>query len=199
MASTYPEYYHADQSYYGVAEESYGLVCEEMPLSHDLLDCFPATIDELDAEIRLPPRPEQRQQFSYALAQFESAQSEWNCQIADAWHNYTPPSPQPSSSTPSSPTLDEFNTQHHCPEPHCGQVFKRANALQRHVSSIHQKQGVFCPFCPAAKKRFNRSDNFQRHVVSRHKTVAADDEALQRCIRTLYQGNGRRTSWRKKT
>lgn len=49
-----------------------------------------------------------------------------------------------------------------CSEKSCRQSFKRANALQRHVASIHERRGQKCPFCPNGKRAFNRSDNFQR-------------------------------------
>ncbi|KAF8539627.1 hypothetical protein BDD12DRAFT_837332 [Trichophaea hybrida] len=54
-----------------------------------------------------------------------------------------------------------------------------------------------CPFCPQGKRTFNRSDNFQRHVSTRHASVPADDKRLRVCLKRLYQGNGRRTSWKK--
>lgn len=52
--------------------------------------------------------------------------------------------------------------EHLCPEKSCRQSFKRANALQRHIASIHERRGERCPFCPNGKRAFNRSDNFQR-------------------------------------
>lgn len=61
-----------------------------------------------------------------------------------------------------SPSTDVEGVHHHCPEKSCGQSFKRINALNRHISSIHKRTGVLCPFCPGTKKVFNRSDNFQR-------------------------------------
>lgn len=98
---------------------------------------------------------------------------------------------RPTSS--SSQTLDVYI----CPEGDCNQSFKRLNALNRHISSIHRNEGVTCPFCPQPKRRFNRSDNFQRHVTGRHQEIGVHNELLQSTIRRLYQGDGRRTSWRK--
>ena len=36
-----------------------------------------------------------------------------------------------------------------------------------------------------------------RHVAGRHKSVQADDKKLKDSLKRLYQGNGRRTSWKK--
>jgi len=52
--------------------------------------------------------------------------------------------------------------EHVCPEKSCQQSFRRVNALQRHIASIHERRGEKCPFCPNGKRAFNRSDNFQR-------------------------------------
>ncbi|KAI5789169.1 hypothetical protein FPQ18DRAFT_44319 [Pyronema domesticum] len=96
-----------------------------------------------------------------------------------------------------SPSTDVEGVHHHCPEKSCGQSFKRINALNRHISSIHKRTGVLCPFCPGTKKVFNRSDNFQRHVSTIHAKFTTDDRQMQACLKRLYQGTGRRTSWRK--
>ncbi|KAI5795787.1 hypothetical protein EDC01DRAFT_64697 [Geopyxis carbonaria] len=161
--------------------------------------CIDGIVNILETISSLPPRSDQRKRFFEALERFEHIQSEWNCRVSfDATDHVT--SYSTGSSSPvsyRSSTEEASDAQYHCSEPECIQVFKRYNALQRHISSIHQKPGVFCPFCPAAKRKFNRSDNFQRHVSTRHKNVPNDDEALQRCVRRLYQGSGRRTSWRK--
>ena len=50
-----------------------------------------------------------------------------------------------------------------CSHVNCGKRFERNNALQRHIASIHDCEGVLCPFC-VSKKKFNRSDNFRRCV-----------------------------------
>jgi hypothetical protein len=77
-------------------------------------------------------------------------------------------SSSPPRRTPRSPSTDvdascqRAGVNHHCPEESCGQSFKRMNALNRHISSIHKRAGILCPFCPGTKKVFNRSDNFQR-------------------------------------
>ncbi|KAF8246438.1 hypothetical protein K440DRAFT_631891 [Wilcoxina mikolae CBS 423.85] len=109
-----------------------------------------------------------------------------------------PPESPRSTRSKSSPLIgDVLNEEHICPEKSCKQSFRRANALQRHIASIHQRPGETCPFCPQGKRAFNRSDNFQRHVSTRHASVPADDKRLRVCLKRLYQGNGRRTSWKK--
>ena len=66
-----------------------------------------------------------------------------------------------------SPEIDDgVGRKNVCPEPTCRRNFMRANALQRHISSIHGQSGVKCPFCLKAKRLFNRSDNFQRCLPS---------------------------------
>lgn len=66
------------------------------------------------------------------------------------------------SKTASSEAVHDASEEHICPEQTCRRNFRRANALQRHIASIHEKTGVKCPFCEEAKRLFNRSDNFQR-------------------------------------
>ncbi|KAA8911635.1 hypothetical protein FN846DRAFT_404170 [Sphaerosporella brunnea] len=109
----------------------------------------------------------------------------------------TPSSPESVRSKSSSPPISSPKEKHECPLKACGQSFRRENALQRHIASIHQRTGEICPFCPKGKRAFNRSDNFQRHVAGRHKDVSVDDKRLQACLKRLYQGNGKRTSWKK--
>jgi hypothetical protein len=75
---------------------------------------------------------------------------------------FSPSSPISAHSMSLSPPLEASDQEHRCPEKACGQSFKRANALQRHIASIHQRAGEICPFCPKGKRAFNRSDNFQR-------------------------------------
>ena len=53
-----------------------------------------------------------------------------------------------------------------CSRINCGKQFERSNALQRHIASIHDCKGVSCPFCVSKKKKFNRSDNFMRCVLT---------------------------------
>lgn len=86
---------------------------------------------------------------------------------------------------------------HVCPETGCNQTFARLNALNRHIASIHQQVGVSCPFCQNPRRKFNRSDNFRRHVDGRHKEISRDDLRLLGAMRALYQGDGRRSSWRR--
>jgi hypothetical protein len=74
----------------------------------------------------------------------------------------SPGSPVSAHSKSSPPPLEASGEEHRCPEKACGQSFRRANALQRHISSIHKRSGEICPFCPKGKRAFNRSDNFQR-------------------------------------
>ena len=59
-----------------------------------------------------------------------------------------------------------------CSRINCGKRFERNNALQRHIASIHDCEGVLCPFC-VPKKKFNRSDNFRRCVSTCPPTPAA--------------------------
>lgn len=74
-----------------------------------------------------------------------------------------PPRPTPQSLTTDIHIgIQQGNNIHRCPEQHCGKSFARLNSLNRHISSIHKRPGISCPFCPGTRKVFNRSDNFQR-------------------------------------
>jgi hypothetical protein len=136
--------------------------------------------------------------------------------LATDFRNHSPPWSS-DSRIPGSPASSDRAEEHKCPDGDCGRTFKRKNALHRHIVSIHRRTGETCPFCPAGKKVFNRSDNFQRsglsqaeplqilmitkctrHVTSRHKLVATHDPKLLGCLKRLYQGGGcRRMSWKK--
>ncbi|KAI5813974.1 hypothetical protein BZA77DRAFT_295447 [Pyronema omphalodes] len=73
-----------------------------------------------------------------------------------------PPRPTPQSLTTDINTgIQRRNNIHRCPEQHCRKSFASLNALNRHISSIHKRPGISCPFCPGTRKVFNRSDNFQ--------------------------------------
>jgi hypothetical protein len=77
-----------------------------------------------------------------------------------------PESPRSTRSKSTSLSGDVSNEENICPEKSCRQSFRRANALQRHIASIHQRSGETCPFCPEGKRAFNRSDNFQRWNIA---------------------------------
>ncbi|KAH8152420.1 uncharacterized protein LAJ45_03260 [Morchella importuna] len=111
--------------------------------------------------------------------------------------------PDPEIESPTAAVGGMIGMDLSCPHEGCRKVFPRENALLRHISSIHdEKASVSCPYCLEAGnwngKRFNRSDNFQRHVKGRHSDISADDPLIKQALQKLWKAKGVRTSWGKK-
>ncbi|KAI5844480.1 hypothetical protein DFP73DRAFT_549406 [Morchella snyderi] len=111
--------------------------------------------------------------------------------------------PDPEIESPTASVEGMIGMDLSCPHEGCRKVFPRENALLRHISSIHdEKASVSCPHCLESGnwngKRFNRSDNFQRHVKGRHSNISADDPLIKQALQKLWKAKGVRTSWGKK-
>ena len=68
--------------------------------------------------------------------------------------------------------------------PHCSKGFTYKHALQAHLISRHQAEGmkVHCPHC---NKRFTRKDNMQVHIKSAHPEVVAKAGATGRTVTAM--------------
>ncbi|TGZ79063.1 hypothetical protein EX30DRAFT_122718 [Ascodesmis nigricans] len=112
---------------------------------------------------------------------FTPSQSNTRCVSPKVPFNSPRKSESPSRASRECSSERESPDSFPCPR-NCGQIFRRNNALQRHIISIHERPGVQCPFCVnkgEKRRRFNRSDNFQRHM-KRHQDVGPDNEILRK-------------------